>query len=99
MGAMGSDLAIQSADIALMNNRLGNIPFVIRLAGRTRRIIYQNLVMSVLISFTMIILSAFGLITPVFGAFFHNIGAFAVLINSSRIMRSDGQPSSEDIEK
>ena len=49
--------------------------------------------MSVLISFTMIILSAFGIITPVFGAFFHNIGAFAVLINSSRIMRTGGLPS------
>ncbi len=93
MGAMGSDLAIQSADIALMNNRLENIPFVIKLAGKTRKIIYQNLVMSVLISFTMIILSAFGIITPVFGAFFHNIGAFAVLINSSRIMRTGGLPS------
>ena len=87
MGAMGSDTAIQSADIALMNNNLENIPFVIRLARRTRSIIYQNLVLSFLISFTMILLSAFGLITALLGAFLHNIGAFVVLINSARIAR------------
>lgn len=89
MGAMGSDTAIQSADIALMNNNLGNIPFVIRIARRTRTIIYQNLVLSFLISFTMIILSAFGIITALMGAFLHNIGAFVVLINSARIMKTE----------
>lgn len=89
MGAMGSDTAIQSADIALMNNNLDNIPFVIRIARRTRTIIYQNLVLSFLISFTMIILSAFGIITALMGAFLHNIGAFVVLINSARIMKTE----------
>lgn len=89
MGAMGSDTAIQSADIALMNNNLENIPFIIRLARRTRGIIYQNLVMSFLISFTMIFLSAFGIITALVGAFLHNIGAFAVLLNSARITREE----------
>ena len=87
MGAMGSDTAIQSADIALMNNNLENIPFVIRLAHRTRSIIYQNLVLSFLISFAMIVLSAFGVITALLGALLHNVGAFAVLLNSSRIFK------------
>ncbi|MGM9641995.1 MAG: heavy metal translocating P-type ATPase [Eubacteriales bacterium] len=88
MGAMGSDLAIQSADIALMNNNLENIPFIIRLSRRTRKIIYQNLILSVLISLTMIGLSLFGAISALFGAVFHNVGAFAVLINSSRILKT-----------
>lgn len=88
MGAMGSDLAIQSADIALMNNNLENIPFIIRLSRRTRKIIYQNLILSVLISLTMIGLSLFGAITALFGAVFHNVGAFTVLINSSRILKT-----------
>lgn len=87
MGAMGSDLAIQSADIALMNNNLENIPFIIKLSRHTRRIIYQNLVLSVLISLTMIGLSIFGVISALFGAVFHNVGAFVVLINSSRILK------------
>ncbi len=89
MGAMGSDTAIQSADIALMNNNLDNIPFAIRVARRTRAIIYQNIVLSFLISFTMIILSAFGVITPIVGAVLHNVGAFVVLINSARILKEE----------
>ncbi len=88
MGAMGSDLAIQSADIALMNNNLENIPFAIRLAGRTRRIIYQNLALSIGISACMIGLSAFGVISALAGSILHNCGAFAVLINSSRILKT-----------
>ena len=87
MGAMGSDLAIESADIALMNNNLMNIPFVIDLARKTRRVIYQNLVLSVVISFVMITLSAFGVISAIAGTILHNFGAFAVLINSSRILK------------
>ena len=87
MGAMGSDMAIESADIALMNNNLRNIPFVITLARKTKRIVYQNLVMSIVISLIMIALSAFGLIPAVVGSIMHNAGAFVVLINSSRILR------------
>lgn len=88
MGAMGSDLAIQSADIALMNNNLDNIPFIINLSKRTRHIIYQNLILSVVISLLMIGLSVFGVISALFGAVFHNVGAFVVLINSSRILKT-----------
>lgn len=87
MGAMGSDLAIQSSDISLMNNNLMNIPFVVRLARRTRSIIYQNLALSIGISVCMIGLSAFGVISALAGSVLHNLGAFAVLINSSRILR------------
>lgn len=89
MGAMGSDLAIESADIALMNNNLMNIPFVIDLAKTTRRTIYQNLALSIAISVVMIALSAFGVISALAGSILHNFGAFAVLINSSRILRSE----------
>lgn len=88
MGAMGSDLAIQSADIALMNNNLENLPFVIRLSRRTKKIIYQNLVLSMGISLVMITLSALGLMPALYGALLHNVGAFAVLINSARILKN-----------
>lgn len=88
MGAMGSDLAIQSADIALMNNNLMNIPFAIKLAKQTRKIIYQNIALSMSISLVMIALSAFGVISALAGSVLHNAGAFAVLINSSRILKS-----------
>lgn len=88
MGAMGSDLAIQSADIALMNNNLYNIPFSIKLAKKTRAIVYQNLALSIGISACMICLSAFGVISALMGSVLHNLGAFAVLLNSSRILKA-----------
>lgn len=88
MGAMGSDLAIQSADIALMNNNLLNIPFAVRLARRTRAIVYQNLALSMSISMLMITLSAFGIISALAGSVLHNCGAFVVLLNSSRILKT-----------
>jgi Cd2+/Zn2+-exporting ATPase/Cu+-exporting ATPase len=87
MGAMGSDLAIQSADIALMNNNLTNIPFSIKLARKTRAIVYQNLALSIGISAFMIGLSSFGVISALTGSVLHNLGAFAVLLNSSRILK------------
>ncbi|WP_461255758.1 heavy metal translocating P-type ATPase [Treponema sp. R80B11-R83G3] len=83
MGAMGSDTAIQSADIALMNNNLSNIPYVIKLAQKTKNTIYQNIILAFSVSIIMIFLAGAGIITPIAGAFFHNIGAFLVLINSS----------------
>ena len=89
MGAMGSDLAIESADIALMNNNLENIPFVIALARKTRSTIYQNLALSIGISVGMIALSALGVISALAGTVLHNLGAFAVLLNSSRILREE----------
>lgn len=96
MGAMGSDLAIDSADIALMNNNLMNIPYAINLAEATRKTIYQNLVLSVTTSFAMILLSAFGAITALSGSFLHNIGAVAVLLNSSRILKGKYEPPAEE---
>lgn len=88
MGAMGSDTAIQSADISLMNNSLSNLPFIIKLAKKTKGIIYQNIVIAFAISAIMIFLAASGIISPLLGAFLHNAGAFIILINSGRIMRN-----------
>ncbi len=87
MGAMGSDTAIQSADISLMNNSLDNLPFVVELSRKTKATIYQNIIIAFSISFVMMVLAATGLVTPLVGAFLHNIGAFVILINSGRITK------------
>ena len=87
MGAMGSDLAIQSADIALMSDNLLNIPFSIILAKKTRKVIYQNFILSLAISAMMILLSTFGVISVLTGSILHNVGAFVVILNSSRILK------------
>ncbi len=89
MGAMGSDIAVQSADIALMGDDLRKLPFLIRLSRKTRNVIYQNMVIAALSSAIMITLAAIGLISPLAGAFLHNIGALLVLLNSARLLRFD----------
>ncbi len=86
MGAMGSDTAIQSADIALMNNNLLNIPYVIKLAQKTKGIIYQNIILAFSISLVMIFFAGTGIVSPILGAFLHNVGAFTVLLNSGRLL-------------
>ena len=86
MGAMGSDTAIQSADIALMSNNLANIPFAIKLAQKAKGIIYQNIILAFAISIVMIFLAGVGVVSPIAGAFLHNLGAFIILINSGRVM-------------
>lgn len=88
MGAMGSDTAIQSADIALMNNKLSNICFSVYLAQRTKSVIFENIILSFAISFIMIFLAAAGVVNPLAGAFLHNIGAFFVLLNSGRLLKN-----------
>ena len=87
MGAMGSDTAIQSADVSFMNNSLLNLPFIVLLARKTKAVVYQNMIIAFITSFIMIFLAAGGVVTPLMGAFFHNIGAFIVLLNSARVIR------------
>lgn len=87
MGAAGNDIAINSAPIALLNNNLDRLPFLIRLAHKTQIIIIQNLIFGVLFITVGLTLSGFGLLTPVVGAIFHNIGAFVIIFNSARLVR------------
>jgi Cd2+/Zn2+-exporting ATPase len=87
MGAAGSDIAINSADIALLNNNLERLPFVIRLARQTRWIINQNLIFGILFIVVGLTLSGFGLLSPIIGAILHNLGAFVIIFNSARLVR------------
>ena len=89
MGAMGSDVAVQSSDIALMGNELEKLPLVIRLSRKTKRIIYQNMGIATISSAVMITLAGMGIISALTGAFLHNIGAFLVVLNSSRLLNFD----------
>ncbi|HPY74747.1 MAG: cation-translocating P-type ATPase [Planctomycetes bacterium] len=87
MGAAGSDVAIGSASITLLNDRLDRLPFLIKLARKTRWIVYQNLIFGALFIIFGLTLSGFGLLTPVIGAILHNIGAFVIIFNSARLVR------------
>jgi Cd2+/Zn2+-exporting ATPase len=99
MGVAGSDIAINSADIALLNNQLDRLPFLILLAKKTRRIIHQNLVFGVLFIITGLTLSGIGMLTPVLGAILHNIGAFVIIFNSARLVRFGEELMPDDLEK
>ncbi len=87
MGAAGSDVAIQSARIALMNNNLNRIPFIIRLSRTTTSVIYQNMIIAGLSLLIFIPLAAAGYIGPVTAAVLHEISGLIVIFNSARLVR------------
>ena len=87
MGAAGSDVAINSATVALMNNDLRRLPFLVRLGRRTAKVIHQNLICGMAFIVAFEIMAAMGLITPVLGAALHTLAATFVIFNSARLVR------------
>ncbi|QDU64309.1 putative copper-importing P-type ATPase A [Planctomycetes bacterium Pan216] len=87
MGAMGSDIAMQSADIVLMGADLRRLPAMIRLSRLTRRAIHQNLAVGIVVPLGMILLASAGIVTPLAGAVLHHVGESFVLFNSARLLR------------
>ncbi len=87
MGAAGSDVAMESASIALLNNRLNRLPFLRRLAQRARTVIVQNFVVGGLFIFGGMALSAAGHLPPLAAAVIQVIGSLIVVMNSARLVR------------
>lgn len=88
MGAAGSDVAIHSASIALMNNNLNRVPFLIRLSRETFSVIRQNLTFAVVYVIVFEALSAAGLLPPIAAAALHAASSFVVIFNSARLVRT-----------
>ena len=88
MGAFGSDIAVQSATVALMNNDLRRIPFLIGLARKTRVLMNQNLAIGLGFIIVGVYLATLGHITPVGAALLHSISSLFVIFNSARLVRS-----------
>lgn len=81
MGSMGSDIAVEAADIALMSDDISRIPYLKRLANAAVHTIKLSITLSMCINFAAITLSVLGLLTPTTGALVHNAGScFVVLI-------------------
>ena len=87
MGAAGSEVAIHSATIALMNNDLRRLPFLVRLSRSTRSVINQNFLFGVGFNLGGLALAAFGKINPIVAAILHNVGSLIVIFNSARLVR------------
>ena len=81
MGTMGSDIAIEAADIALMGDDISKIPYLKRLSRATLNTIRLSITLSLCINFAAILLSLLEVLTPTTGALVHNLGScFVVLI-------------------
>ncbi len=87
MGAVGSEVAIHSATIALMNNDLKRLPFLVRLSRSTRSVINQNFLLGILFIIGGLVLAVMGKIDPIVAAILQNIGSLVVVFNSARLVR------------
>jgi len=87
MGAAGSDVAIQSATIALMNNDLRRLPFLVHLSRMTRSVINQNFIFGILFVIIGLVLATLNYITPVLAALLNVAGSLIVVFNSARLVR------------
>ncbi|MFC2082774.1 heavy metal translocating P-type ATPase [Candidatus Bipolaricaulota bacterium] len=88
MGAIGSDAAIEAADIALLNDDIGQIPYIIRLGGKMVRTIRLNIWgFAVVFNLIAMAVAGAGLVGPVMGAVLHNVGSVAVVANSALLIR------------
>jgi Cd2+/Zn2+-exporting ATPase len=94
MGAAGSDVAIHSASIALMNNNLNRIPFLIRLSRQTSAVIKQNMAIGGGFILLFLVFAGAGKIPPVVAALLHVVSSLIVVFNSARLVRCG-----EDIEQ
>ena len=88
MGAIGSDVAVQSASIALMNNDLRRIPFLVWLSKRARSVMMQNLAAGLVFMVAGLYLSVVGFFTPTRAALLHAVGTMLIIFNSARLVRS-----------
>ncbi len=87
MGAAGSDVAIHSASVALLNSNLDRVPFLVELSRRTIAIIRQNLAVGAAFIIVFLTLAGAGYLSPVAAALLHGASGLAVIFNSARLVR------------
>jgi Cd2+/Zn2+-exporting ATPase len=88
MGAMGTDAAIEAADIALMGDDLTKVPYFFNLGRLTAKTIKFNIFFATIFNILALAASGIGFLTPVTGALAHNIGSVIVVINSARLIKA-----------
>jgi len=87
MGAAGTDIAIETADIALMTDELEKIPTAIRLSRKALRVIKENIAFALVFNTVLVFLSAQGWVTMILGAVMHQASSLLVILNSMRLLR------------
>ncbi|WP_405264519.1 heavy metal translocating P-type ATPase [Methanobrevibacter sp.] len=87
MGDIGSDVSVEAADIALVNDNIEDIPHLIGIARRTIKIINIGIGFALTLNITAMALAILGMLNPIEGALIHNIGSVIVIIYSSTLVR------------
>lgn len=87
MGGIGSDIAIDAADIALVSDDIKELPHLLYLAKKMMATIKCNLTFSMTLNFAAIILAMTGILNPVVGALVHNAGSVLVILNSAFLLK------------
>ena len=89
MGSIGSEISIEAANIALINDNIEELPHLIAIAKRTMKTININLAFSMFLNITAMILAILGALGPIEGALIHNIGSVLVVLNSLTLLKYD----------
>lgn len=87
MGGVGSDIAVDAADIALVDDEVRELPHLLALSKKMMTTIRLNLTFSMALNFLAIALAITGILNPVVGALVHNAGSVLVIINSTLLLR------------
>lgn len=87
MGGIGSDIAVDAADIALVDDEVKELPHLVALSKRMMTTIKLNMTFSICLNFIAITLAIIGTLNPVVGALVHNAGSVLVIINSSLLLK------------
>ena len=87
MGGVGSDIAVDAADIALADDEVKELPHLLRLSKRMMKTIKINLTFSMSLNFLAVALAVSGVLNPVIGALVHNAGSVLVIINSALLLK------------
>ena len=87
MGGVGSDIAVEAADIALVDDEVKELPHLVALSRRMMTTIKINLTFSMGLNFIAIFLAMDGILNPVVGALVHNAGSVLVIINSALLLK------------
>lgn len=86
MGALGSELAVETAEIALLNDRIELVPALVKFSKTVLRTIHANFALSIVINASSVVLSAAGILDPVSGALVHNASSLLVVMNSASLL-------------
>lgn len=86
MGALGSDIAIETADMAILNSDMNKVVYCVKHSKRTLFTIKRNIVLAMTINFICIILSLFGKLVPMTGAIMHNVTSILVVLSSALLL-------------